>query len=64
MALECLTEGCKGKITTGRPGRQRYWHGDRYDCPKCKAPFVIDVPEDYEDDQVAFLKRINPTEAA
>jgi hypothetical protein len=56
MALDCLTESCKGRITTGRPGKQKYWEGDEYMCPKCGAEYVIGVTDDYEDDAIAFLK--------
>lgn len=54
MALQCL-KACKGKITTGRRGPQRYWEGDEYTCPKCGAQYIIGVTDDYEDDAVAYL---------
>lgn len=62
MALDCLAEGCKGRITTGRPGRQRYYEGDEYTCPKCGAEYIIGVTDDYEDDAIAFLKHRNTPE--
>lgn len=60
MALECMGAGCKGKITTGRRGRQRYYEGDEYSCPKCSTEYVIGVTDDYEDDAIAFLKPKTP----
>ncbi len=55
MALNCIAGGCKGRITTGRRGRQRYYEGDEYTCPKCGAAYVIGVTDDYEDDAIAYL---------
>jgi hypothetical protein len=62
MALDCLAEGCKGRITTGKPGKQRYWEGDEYACPRCGAQYVIGVTDDYEEDALAFLKLRTPAE--
>ncbi len=62
--LDCITgEGlspediCRGKISTGRKGPQRFYEGDRYQCPKCRVWYTIGITDDYEDDRYAFLIR-------
>lgn len=55
MALECRRQDCDGRITTGRRGRQIYWEGDPYDCPKCGAKYVIGITDDFPEERTAFL---------
>lgn len=59
MGLKCL-EACKGQITTGKRGRQKYWEGDEYACPKCGEQYVIGVTDDFESDALAYLIHKDP----
>lgn len=55
MTIACVKKGCRGRISTGRRGRQRYYEGDAYSCPKCGQRYTIGCTDDYEDDCAAYL---------
>jgi hypothetical protein len=59
--LDCPVESCRGRISNGQRGRQRYWEGDEYTCPKCKTKLVVKVTDDYSDDCIAYLEEKRET---
>lgn len=64
MPLNCLKKDCRGKISNGNRGRQFYWEGDEYTCPKCKTEYIIGCTDDYPDDTVAYLIEKNQNSIA